>query len=215
MGPVAGTMRPAAFTSTGCRLGRRGKLVPHTERSWRPEIADPLRILLFLALSLIAVIASLHAWRTRQIHGFFRFLAFETLALLIVWNAGRWFQKPFSTRQIISWSIFALSAALAIHGLYLLRSIGGARRRIMEETQVVVEVGAYRHIRHPLYASLTFFSWGVFLKGMDLPGFGLAVLATVFWVATARCEERFNIEQFGQPYVEYMKRTKMFVPYLL
>ena len=74
---------------------------------------------------------------------------------------------------------------------------------------------AYRFIRHPLYASLMLFGWGVFLKGADLPSGALALTATSFWIATARYEERFNIECLGVSYSEYMKRTKMFVPFLL
>ncbi len=55
----------------------------------------------------------------------------------------------------------------------------------------------------------------IFLKGPDLPSGALALAATAFWVATARYEERFNIARFGVAYSEYMKRTKMFIPFLL
>jgi protein-S-isoprenylcysteine O-methyltransferase Ste14 len=175
----------------------------------------PNQVLLFVVLSAVAVVASLHAWRTRLAYGFFRFFGFEVLALHIVWNAGRWFRDPLSIRQIVSWIIIAASTALAVHGVYLLRSVGKARHRVMEDTETVVEVGVYRFIRHPLYASLLFFGWGVFLKGPDLPSAALALAATAFWVATARYEERFNIDRFGVAYSEYMKRTKMFVPFLL
>jgi protein-S-isoprenylcysteine O-methyltransferase Ste14 len=176
---------------------------------------DPLRLLLFVVLSAAAVAASHHAWRTRQAYGFFRFFGFETLAVLVAWNAGRWFREPFSILQIISWTLFAVSIALAARGIYLLRAVGGAHRRIMEDTQTLVEVGLYRYIRHPLYASLIVLGWGVFFKGVDLPSGVLASAATAFFVATARYEEGFNIESFGAVYAEYMKRTKMFIPFLL
>jgi protein-S-isoprenylcysteine O-methyltransferase Ste14 len=175
----------------------------------------PVQLLLFVVLSAVAVAVSLHAWRTRLAYGLFRFFAFEFLAVLIVWNASRWFRNPLSIQQIVSWTIFAASTALAAHGVHLLRSVGKAQRRVMENTETVVEVGVYRFIRHPLYASLLFIGWGVFLKGPDLPSGVLALAATAFWVATARYEERFNIDRFGVAYSEYMKRTKMFVPFLL
>lgn len=79
----------------------------------------------------------------------------------------------------------------------------------------MVEIGAYRYIRHPLYASLMLLGWAVFLKGTDVISGVLALTATIFWIATARYEERFNIERFGTSYSEYMKHTKMFVPFLL
>jgi hypothetical protein len=110
----------------------------------------PPQVLLFVVLSAVAVVASLHAWRTRLAYGFSRFFGFEFLALHIVWNASRWFRDPLSIRQIVSWIIIAASTALAVHGVYLLRSVGKARRRVMEDTETVVEVDAYRFIRHPL-----------------------------------------------------------------
>jgi protein-S-isoprenylcysteine O-methyltransferase Ste14 len=85
----------------------------------------------------------------------------------------------------------------------------------MEDTQTVVEVGAYRYIRHPAYASLMFLGWGVFFKGTDSASGALALAATAFWIATARSEERHNIDRFGAAYSDYMKRTKMLVPFLL
>jgi protein-S-isoprenylcysteine O-methyltransferase Ste14 len=173
------------------------------------------QLVLLVALSAVAAVASLHAWQTRLAYGFFRFFAFEFLAVLIVWNTSRWFHDPLSMRQIFSWIITAASTALAAHGIHLLRSEGKAQRRVMEDTETVVEVGVYRFIRHPLYASLLFLGWGVFLKGPDLPSAALSLGATSFLVATARFEERFNIARFGAPYSEYMKRTKMFVPFLL
>jgi protein-S-isoprenylcysteine O-methyltransferase Ste14 len=176
---------------------------------------DPLELLLLVVLSGLAVAASMHAWRTHQTYGYFRFLAFESLAALIVSNVGHWFHEPLSLRQILSWMILAGSTVLAIHGVKLLRSVGRARSRVMEDTQTVVQTGVYRYIRHPLYASLLFFGWGVFCKGLDLLSFLLALTATTFLIVTARYEERFNIAYFGSAYAEYMKRTKMFVPLLL
>jgi protein-S-isoprenylcysteine O-methyltransferase Ste14 len=58
------------------------------------------------------------------------------------------------------------------------------------------------------------FGWGVFLKGPDAAGGVLAVLATALFAATARSEEGFNIDRFGAAYSAYMKRTKMFVPFV-
>lgn len=176
---------------------------------------DPLRLLLLLALSAVAVTASHHAWRARQAYGFSRFFAFESLVLLIVWNTHRWFRDPFSRQQMVSWIIFVASTALAVHGLHLLKVVGKARARIMEDTQIVVRVGAYRYIRHPLYASLMLFGWGVFLKGGDFASASLALAATILLISTARYEEYFNIGRFGTVYSEYMRSTKMFLPFLL
>jgi len=81
------------------------------------------------------------------------------VGMLIVWNADRWFREPFSIRQIVSWAILAASTALAAHGFHLLKVVGRARRRVIEDTRTVVEAGAYRYIRQPLYASLMLSGW--------------------------------------------------------
>jgi len=178
-------------------------------------VTDPLRLALFLVLSAFAVAASLHAWRTHEAYGAVRFLAFEFLALLVSWNARRWFREPLSVSQMVSWVLMAASTILALHGLHLLKVVGRAQARVIEDTRSLVQVGAYRWIRHPLYGSLLVFGWGVFFKGTDLPSAALASAASLFWFATARYEERFNIDRFGAPYSEYMRRTRMFIPFVL
>jgi protein-S-isoprenylcysteine O-methyltransferase Ste14 len=42
----------------------------------------------------------------------------------------------------------------------------------------------------------------------------LALAATLFLVATARIEEAEDVRFFGAAYQEYMKQTKMFIPFL-
>jgi protein-S-isoprenylcysteine O-methyltransferase Ste14 len=78
-----------------------------------------------------------------------------------------------------------------------------------------VETGAYRYIRHPLYSSLLGLAWGVFLKWPSLSGVALALVATAALITTAKVEEGENLAKFGPVYHDYMRRTKMFVPFLL
>jgi protein-S-isoprenylcysteine O-methyltransferase Ste14 len=172
-------------------------------------------VLTFVILSAVAVVASCHAFRTRQAYGLFRFLAFETIAVLVALNVSRWFLEPSSSHQVASWVLLLASSALALHGVHLLRVVGQSRKRVMEETQSIVEVGAYRYIRHPLYAALLLFAWGVFFKSHDLTSAALALAASLMLVLTARYEEGFNLERFGEDYAAYMKRTKMSVPFML
>ena len=176
---------------------------------------DTPQLLLFVVFTAVAVVWSRHAWQTRQTYGFFRFLAFETIFLLIVKNVEWWFDDPLVLRQIISWALLAGSIGLAIHGFYLLRAIGQSQMNIIEGTQTVVETGAYRYIRHPLYGSLLLIALGAFLKNVDGLSVALALGTTAFLIATARYEEEDNIERLGKAYEDYMKRTKMFIPFAL
>jgi protein-S-isoprenylcysteine O-methyltransferase Ste14 len=52
------------------------------------------------------------------------------------------------------------------------------------------------------------------MKDPTLPGTILALSATVFLVLTAKTEEVECIDYFGSAYRDYMKETRMFVPFL-
>jgi protein-S-isoprenylcysteine O-methyltransferase Ste14 len=154
-------------------------------------------------------------------HGFYRFFAWVAIWGLALLNVDVWFRDPFSWHQLISWPLLVVSAVLAIAGARLLWQRGepdAARDDVplvaFEKTTVLVTTGAYRYIRHPLYSSLLFLAWGIFFKAPSWLGGLLAAAATLFLVATARVEEGENLRYFGQPYRDYMKRSKMFLPYL-
>lgn len=154
-------------------------------------------------------------------HGFYRFYAWEILLVMFLLNIATWFQNPFTWYQLISWTLLIGSIVLVTLGLRLLRQIGEqdtgrkeASLLEMEKTSTLITVGLYRYIRHPLYSSLLFLAWGIFFKSPSWLDALLVLLCTVFLIATAHVEESENIRYFGSEYAEYMKRTKMFVPFL-
>jgi hypothetical protein len=73
----------------------------------------------------------------------------------------------------------------------------------------------YHYIRHPLYASLLYLAWGIFFKSPSLLDGCIAAVATAFLYATARADENECLVKFGGEYAEYMKATKMFIPFIL
>jgi len=133
-----------------------------------------------------------------------------------------WFRDPLSARQLVSWFLGAVSIGLAIEGFRLLRVVGRpaptptrSANLPFENTTTLVTVGAYRWIRHPLYASLLALGWCAYLKDpFAIAGIVLALVASGFLVATAVAEERENLASFGAVYATYMKRTRRFVPFL-
>jgi protein-S-isoprenylcysteine O-methyltransferase Ste14 len=107
-------------------------------------------------------------------------------------------------------------------GAYSLRTRGKpARQRegdpslfTFEKTTALVTSGIYKYIRHPLYSSLFLLNWGIFFKFPGGIGLALALIASLFLLATARADEAECIQFFGNQYQEYMKQTKMFIPYV-
>ena len=84
-----------------------------------------------------------------------------------------------------------------------------------EETSELVETGIFKYIRHPLYSSLMFLTWGIFLKAPTEALIFVSVLSTIFLYFTAIFDEKDCINYFGNRYVQYKKRSKMFVPFII
>jgi protein-S-isoprenylcysteine O-methyltransferase Ste14 len=136
-------------------------------------------------------------------------------------NLEFWFHDPFRIQQLVSWFLLCVSLIAVICGVYYLRIIGKPNLKrsdptligIEKTTQLVTE-GVYRYIRHPMYSSLLFLAWGAFLKHISWVSILSTSLATLFLIATAKREEIENIRFFGSDYQGYMKRTRMFIPFL-
>jgi protein-S-isoprenylcysteine O-methyltransferase Ste14 len=180
-----------------------------------------LQAAIFVLASACILRLSWGSLRFPRSHGFSRFFAFEFIAALVVLNAPHWFRDPFAPRQLVSWVLLFGSIWPAVVGLSLLRTYGRPSREAsdptklaFERTTALVTTGMYRYIRHPMYASLLGLAWGTALKDLSAASVALVLAASVSLLATALAEERESIAQFGPSYVEYMKTTRRFIPFL-
>ena len=172
-----------------------------------------IELIVFVLVTLGAIALSRGSLRNPTKHGFYRFYAFESILLLVLIEAPRWFTDPSSAQQIVSWLLLAGSIALAGSGFYLLRRHGRPGGGI-ETTTRLARTGVYGFIRHPLYTSLLLFAWGTFFKSPSLTGGLLGALASAFLFATAKVEEVECLQKFGPEYAEYMHATRMFIPFV-
>jgi len=173
----------------------------------------------FAVLSVVLAYISRASLRAPRSHGFYRFFAWELVLILL--QIDVWFRAPWSWHQMISWFLLLASLVPLAFGIRSLR-LGGkpvkhreAEPQLLafEKTSSLVTSGIYRYIRHPLYSSLLFLNWGVFFKAPGLVGALPALGATLCLFATAKADEAECLLFFGPSYREYMKRTKMFVPF--
>jgi protein-S-isoprenylcysteine O-methyltransferase Ste14 len=169
--------------------------------------------ILFVGLSIPIVIFSLPSLRNPNVHGFYRFFAFESIAGIIGLNCRVWFHDPFALHQVFSWLFLTVSLLPAGIGFYQLMHIGKPDGNF-ENTTKLVTVGIYRYLRHPLYASVFYLALGAFLKDITIATSLLVLCTTIAISMTAHTEERENLEKFGDEYREYMKKTKRFVPFV-
>jgi protein-S-isoprenylcysteine O-methyltransferase Ste14 len=115
--------------------------------------------------------------------------------------------------------LFGIGVTLILLGValrwYAIWILGGyfTRDVAVSANQRVVQNGPYRFIRHPAYSGTL----------LTMLGIGLAMTNWASLVALLTCvivghlyrvnvEEKALIQSIGQPYVEYMGRTKRFVP---
>ncbi|WP_037000458.1 methyltransferase family protein [Ectopseudomonas composti] len=179
----------------------------------------------WLAFVTISAILGGISWRTLgnvRSHGFYRFLAWEAMLVMLVLNASSWFGDRSELNQRIAWVLLSLSLAVLFAGIYQMRRFGqaGEQRQddelfAFERTSQLVTGGIFRYIRHPMYCSLLLLAWGIAFKRIDALIVLLALLSSVLLWCSARCEERECLAYFGEAYREYMRRSWMFVPLVL
>lgn len=183
-------------------------------------VLDYIRLGLFIVTTVAVTFISRKTILNFRSHGFYRFLAWEAIAALIIWNLPHWFSDPFSTRQLISWILLIASVYVLWQGVSRLRDAKRSSSRsskelyAFERTSELVTSGIYRYTRHPLYASLLYLAWGAFLKEISWVSFILITMASISLFATARADEQECIQYFGDRYKEYMEGTKRFIPFV-
>ncbi len=178
-------------------------------------------LLLFVILSIPAILYSRRNLFLPKSHGFYRFFSWECIIWLFAVNVDYWFKNPFSISQIISWVLLCISGYLVIAGVIKMKREGkaGSGRKDetlyeFEKTTELIDSGIFRYIRHPLYSSLLFLTWGIFFKHATMLLLLIALLSSVFLYITALIEEKECLEVFGEKYRGYMKHTRRFVPFL-
>jgi len=175
-----------------------------------------------LILSIPVIVIS---WRTIfniKSHGFYRFFSWECIVWLFASNYKYWFDNPFSIKKIFSWIFLIISGYLVITGVIYMKRIGkpGKIRNEktlfqFEQTTGLIDKGIFKYIRHPLYSSLIFLTWGIFLKNSTIELLTIAILSTIFLYLTAIFEEKECLIYFGDKYMYYMRRSKRFIPFII
>ncbi|MDP4240744.1 MAG: isoprenylcysteine carboxylmethyltransferase family protein [Bacteroidota bacterium] len=179
------------------------------------------KLIIFGILSLVIILISRRTLFNIRSHGFYRFFSWECMAWLLASNYQFWFVQPFTLLQITSWILLFYSAYLAIAGLVMIKQKGKPNpvrdeKNLFgfEKTTELIDTGVFKQIRHPLYAALIFLTWGIYLKNPTLSLFFIALISTNFLYFTSKLDEKECINYFGDKYRNYMKNTKMFIPFI-
>jgi protein-S-isoprenylcysteine O-methyltransferase Ste14 len=100
---------------------------------------------------------------------------------------------------------------------YAIRSLGRFfRMRVMTvPDQVVVESGPYALVRHPSYTGALMTVFGVLLCSTNWLTLACFVIALPGFAYRIGVEERALVGALGDPYRDYMRRTKRLIPFVL
>jgi protein-S-isoprenylcysteine O-methyltransferase Ste14 len=162
-----------------------------------------------------SILIILFSWfvslREGRYHGIPRFFAFEGLLLLGLLQWPVWFKDPLVLRQIFSWLFFLASIYYVIASVMLYHKHASHGPNFENSTRLVT-TGLYHYVRHPMYGSLLFLGWGMFLKDISPLTITIIIIITIALFLTCKVEEREMIKRFGQEYKDYILKTKMWIP---
>ena len=141
------------------------------------------------------------------------------IAALHVTGAGRALRavQVYQAHSIVLGAIGAafvlVGVGLAVYArVYLGRNWGMPMSR--KEEPELVTGGPYAFVRHPIYTGIVLAILGSAIGESVFWAVMLIVFAP-FFVYSARREEELMCEQFPAQYPDYMRRTKMIVPFVL
>ena len=154
-------------------------------------------------------------WRQSLLRGGVVVLA---IAVIQFTGAGRWLRAAHAY-QAHSFLLGATGTAVVVFGIglavyariYLGRNWGMPMSR--KANPELVTGGPYAFVRHPIYSGIFLAMLGSAI-GESALWLVLLVVFLPYFIYSARREEELIREQFPAQYPEYMRRTKMIVPFV-
>lgn len=180
-------------------------------------------VILFLVLSTSLAAVCRKQLLKPKCHGFYRFFVFLGILFQICFLIDFLEIDPFSSRSLLSAALMLSSAGLVFLSYKTLQTLGGDREYRSEKpenfqfenTSEVVIDGVYKYMRHPMYSSLLFLIWGLYVQALSPVSLLISLASTTFLIATILTEEKENEEQFGTRYIEYKNNSKMLIPFII
>lgn len=145
------------------------------------------------------------------------------IGLMFIFNIFDAFTRGWLTARVIPhtapWVLFG--AVLAVAGVlfcFWARAVLGRNwsgRVTIKENHELILRGPYAFVRHPIYTGLLASTLGTALVyGLARCFIGLLIFAFALWLKS-QTEEQFMIQQFGDRYTQYRRRTRALVPFVL
>lgn len=122
-----------------------------------------------------------------------------------------WRTREFGTFQIAGSIVLTIGVFLRFFSIMTLGKHFTPDIGVLEDKKLVTK-GLYSKIRHPSYTGEIIAFLGLALVFQHIPSsIFIFVFPTIAFVYRAIVEEKKLIEEFGEEYLEYKKRTRMFI----
>ncbi len=139
--------------------------------------------------------------------------------LLGRFNWPYWLRRRFVPEYSLApmWVGLAFTAAGIGFAIWARLWIGrnwSGRVTIKEEHELIQD-GPYAIVRHPIYSGFLLAILGTAIVHGEVRGLLALPLAAVGWTFKLRLEESFMAQQFGTAYLDYKRRVKALVPFVV
>lgn len=145
--------------------------------------------------------------KTKTYPYFLVFLQFIIIALLLLLNESI-LAKPYSL------VIFILGLGIGIYTLLFNKLSNFNISPLIKKDATLITWGAYKLIRHPMYFSVLLMMFAVVLVKISLINIILYLALITVLFLKAKKEEKLWRNSSSE-YTKYMKKTKMFIPFIL
>ena len=214
-------MRRINFRSVAVTLGATALyffLVIWAWGDFRQFFADPARTGLVVAMIVLAVATSFSGFsgfskgRTEMTSNRWVLvpliiMMIATVCLVPYLDARNWWTIGGKTVRLVGLALFLIGGTIRTASIITLGHRFSALVAIQENHKLQTE-GLYRVVRHPSYLGLLLSTAGWCLVFNSALGLLLTVSMLVPLVGRIRAEEKFMLEEFGEEYAAYRRRTR-------
>jgi len=117
-----------------------------------------------------------------------------------------------NTFFVVGMALFVIGFIIRIHSLLTLKQYFTYSVAKVENHKII-ETGLYKFIRHPGYLGQLIIFIGISTSISNwLSILVMMIPITLGYIYRIKVEERFMIEQMGEKYLNYQKRTKRLIP---
>ena len=135
------------------------------------------------------------------------------------WPWPSWLRWRFAPESSVATAWLGLGLTVAGIGFALWARVFLGRnwsgRVTIKQEHELIQSGPYAIVRHPIYSGFLLAILGTALVEGQLRSLLALPLATLGWWLKLRLEESFMAQQFGTAYLDYKRRVKALVPFVV